>query len=131
MKRVLAVVGLVLLLAVLTTSVVLADSGMPQAPEWQYFWLNVVGSGAIVLLLVNGLIILLPAPYGVWVKQQAAMIVAIGSALCPTLANAVLARWPTVDPVMWTVVYFGLSWAAHQAFYMLQKRKIGQLAPKG
>ena len=119
-----------LLLAVLMTGVVLVDNGMPQAPEWTYFCLNVVGSGAIVLLLVNGLIVLLPAPYGAWVKQQAAMIVAIGSALCPTLANTVLARWPTVDPVKWTVIYFGLSWAAHQAFYMLQKRKIGELVPK-
>jgi hypothetical protein len=128
--RLVLLVVIVALLMLWTAAVAMADSGMPQAPDWGYFWTTVVGSGAIVLLLVDFLIVWLPPSYGAWLKANASIIVAILTALCPQIANAVLSRWPTVDPVPWTIIALGLPWVVHQILYWLQKRALGKLLPK-
>jgi hypothetical protein len=129
--KVLRVLLLVLALLAVTTSLALAaGEAMPTAPDWGYFWGTVVGSGAIVLILVDFLIVTLPAGYGAWLKAHAGVIVAVLTALCPQIANAVLTRWPSVDPVAWTILYLLVPWAIHQLLYALQKRGAGELLPK-
>lgn len=130
MRKVLLVLLVVLLLLALATSIALADSGMPIAPDWTYFWGTVVGSGAIVLILIDVLITWLPPTYGAWIKANAAIIVIVLSAFCPNIASYVLGRWPTIDPIPWTLIYLGLPWALHQVLYWLQKRAVGKLQPK-
>ena len=131
MHKVLRILLLVLVLLAVTTSIALAAStDMPVAPDWTYFWGTIVGSGAIVLLLVDFLVVWLPAEYGVWLKANASIMVAIMTALGPQIANAVLSRWPTVDPVPWTIIALGLPWVVHQILYYLQKRAVGKLQPQ-
>jgi hypothetical protein len=131
MRFVLRILLVVLVLLALATQIALAaSSAMPVAPDWANFWSMTVGSGAIVLLLVDFLISVLPADYGAWVKENARIIVVILTAFCPNVTSYVLNRWPTVDPVPWTILYLGVPWLIHQILFWLQKNSVGKATPK-
>ncbi len=101
---------------------------MPIAPSWESFWLTTVGSGALVLLLVDALLKILPGQYKEMFSKFAPMVVMILNYLAPSLAAWVLGSFPVVDPLAWSAIYFGVAYVAHQIFYKLvQKPLVGSL----
>ena len=101
---------------------------MPIAPSWSDFWLTTVGGGAAVMFLVSFLLKYLPEKYKEWFSRFAPVLVMVLNYIAPNLATWVLDKYPVVDPLAWSAIYFGMAYLAHQIFYkLIQKPTVGSL----
>ncbi len=98
---------------------------MPVAVDWTTFIQVTVGSGIFVLAVVDFLITVLPVPWNAYMKDNARLIVLLLSVLSPEIAASILRKVPTVDPYIWSIVYFAGTWIAHEILYRVgQKRAV-------
>lgn len=100
---------------------------MPVAPEWGTFWLQVSASaGVIALVLVDILLKYLPEPWRGYVTSAKAFVALLANYFVPLAVTALLGKWPTVDPLLWSAVYFAGSYLIHEVVYKFVQKPVAK-----
>ena len=83
-------------------------------------FLMLVISGALVVPVLE-LLKKIPWGIGTWVTSAAKWIALVLAALFPQFGEALLPQCPKLDPMLWVVLYAGVSYLVSQFVYWVGK----------
>lgn len=94
-------------------------------PEWASFLVMVsVSGGAIAIVLLDLLIHFAPAAWDAQIKAAKPYLAMLFSVLIPQIVVIVREAYPTVDPLLWAVVYSLGAYAVHELLYRLVQKPV-------
>ena len=98
---------------------------MPVAPGWPEFWAQIsLSGGLIALALVDILLRYLPAEWKDKIMGIKPLIALVANYIVPMVVTAIVGKFPTVDPLLWSGVYFLGSYAIHEILYRFIQKPI-------
>jgi hypothetical protein len=98
---------------------------MPVAPGWPEFWAQIsLSGGLIALALVDIILKFAPAAWKNTIDGIKPLIAIVASYIVPLAVTAILGKFPTVDPLLWSAVYFLGSYAIHELLYRFIQKPV-------